>query len=483
MAICAYAEHSSGPGRASLQQLDGADQGVAGAAGLALVPQRRRQPVQRLALSHHLALGGEAGDRLLVGAGRLGHPARLERRPGDPASTWAAPRRARRVQLQRLPVVAPRPWPHPARSSSHRPGPAHRGPTPPAEPGRAPGAARAWTSARVAWWARSSARSGTGGPDRPGAPATRRPRGASRPAPPGGAGRTPRADQGVPEQYSSLILQRRPGAGRTAPSPELVQPLVDRLLSGPPWRPARPTRRPCRPRRRPAAAPCARREGVQAGRDEGLHGLGDRDVGARRCGRSSRSAARGRRAAGRTPRRTAGCRPPARSAATASRPAAARSSRAAISRPSRRRSAGAARRWWRSRCPAAPAGRRSNSSGRAAHDHQQRHAVRPVDQVLEEVEQRVVGPVQVLEHQHRGPFGGEASRNRRQAVNAPPAGSALASGSSTDQRGEPRRSQSRSASSATARRPRPASRRPPPRVVGLQDAGLRPSRSRRAPRS
>jgi hypothetical protein len=66
-----------------LEQLDGAEEDLAGAAGLALVPQHRRQPAQRLTLAHQVALGGEAGDRFLVGVGRLGHPASLERRPGD----------------------------------------------------------------------------------------------------------------------------------------------------------------------------------------------------------------------------------------------------------------------------------------------------------------------------------------------------------------------------------------------------------------
>ena len=62
-------------------------------------------------------------------------------------------------------------------------------------------------------------------------------------------------------------------------------------------------------------------------------------------------------------------------------------------------------------------GRRSSSSGRAS-DDEQRHAARPVDEVVDEVEQAVVGPVEVLEDQHQRARSASASKKRRQAANA-----------------------------------------------------------------
>ena len=46
--------------------------------------------------------------------------------------------------------------------------------------------------------------------------------------------------------------------------------------------------------------------------------------------------------------------------------------------------------------------------------NEQRHPLRPVGQVLEELEQRRVGPVQILEHQHRRPV------RRQPLAEAPP---------------------------------------------------------------
>ena len=43
-------------------------------------------------------------------------------------------------------------------------------------------------------------------------------------------------------------------------------------------------------------------------------------------------------------------------------------------------------------------------------EDEQRHALRPVGQMLEEGEQRVVGPVQILEHEHRRPRPRPATR-------------------------------------------------------------------------
>ena len=52
-------------------------------------------------------------------------------------------------------------------------------------------------------------------------------------------------------------------------------------------------------------------------------------------------------------------------------------------------------------------------------EHQQRHAFRPVGQMLEEGEQGRVCPVQILEHQHGRPLGGQRLQE------APPCGEGL----------------------------------------------------------
>jgi hypothetical protein len=46
-------------------------------------------------------------------------------------------------------------------------------------------------------------------------------------------------------------------------------------------------------------------------------------------------------------------------------------------------------------------GRRLSSSGRRSED-EQRDAARPLDEVLDEIEEAVVGSVEVLEHEHGG---------------------------------------------------------------------------------
>jgi hypothetical protein len=61
---------------------------------------------------------------------------------------------------------------------------------------------------------------------------------------------------------------------------------------------------------------------------------------------------------------------------------------------------------WALRCPAPQPGRRSYSSGRGT-ENEQRHSLRPFGQVLEECEQRLVGPVQVVEHEHARACGGQ----------------------------------------------------------------------------
>ena len=56
--------------------------------------------------------------------------------------------------------------------------------------------------------------------------------------------------------------------------------------------------------------------------------------------------------------------------------------------------------------PPQPA-RRASSSGRAVHDHENRNPACPVDEVVDEVEQALVGPVQVFEDEHERPLLGE----------------------------------------------------------------------------
>ena len=61
----------------------------------------------------------------------------------------------------------------------------------------------------------------------------------------------------------------------------------------------------------------------------------------------------------------------------------------------------------RVRLAAAPAGPAGQQLGPRGADEEQRHAARPLDQVVDEVEQVVVGPVEVLEHEHERPLVGE----------------------------------------------------------------------------
>ncbi len=138
-------------------------------------------------------------------------------------------------------------------------------------------------------------------------------------------------------------------------------------------------------------------------------------------GSGSSSPSPARRASGRTARRRAGCPRPA----PAARPAVSRRAAAAEQEPSepRRvvvRRAGTARAWPRSACRRPRPGRRSSSSGRAVATTQDRDAARPIDEVVDEVEQTVVGPVQVLEHQHQRPLLGKGLQE------PPPGGERLA---------------------------------------------------------
>ena len=73
----------------------------------------------------------------------------------------------------------------------------------------------------------------------------------------------------------------------------------------------------------------------------------------------------------------------------------------------------------RVRLAAAPVGPPGEQLGPGGADDEQRHPGRPVDQVVDEVEQVVVGPVQVLEDQHQRPLLGELLEE------APPRGEGL----------------------------------------------------------
>ena len=65
----------------------------------------------------------------------------------------------------------------------------------------------------------------------------------------------------------------------------------------------------------------------------------------------------------------------------------------------------------------APGGMRLVQLGPRRADDQQRNSLRPVGQMLEEGQQRLVGPVDVLEHEHQRARSAIDSRNRRHAVN------------------------------------------------------------------
>ena len=135
--------------------------------------------------------------------------------------------------------------------------------------------------------------------------------------------------------------------------------------------------------------------------------------------------------------------------------------------------------------PPQPA-RRSSSSGRAVASDEQRHVAHPVDELVDEVEQRVVGPVQILEHEHRRAAARPAPRRsaarRRTPRPAPAAVPPRRPRRPAD--AAVRRATRLSASSAT-RRSTACAQLPAACVgaVAFEDARLRPSRSRRAPRS
>ena len=140
-------------------------------------------------------------------------------------------------------------------------------------------------------------------------------------------------------------------------------------------------------------------QAVEPRGDDALHGLRQRKLLVR-C--------RAPRACARTARRRAGCRPRASSSdACGSAGSTERSSR--VDEQPRRLVVGERRERERQRVglAAAPPRPALEQLGPRRADDEQRDAARPVDQVVDEVEQAVVGPVQVLEDEHRGRCVGE----------------------------------------------------------------------------
>ncbi len=90
----------AGPGTGRLQQLDRPHEGGPGAGRLALVPEHGRELAKGGALADLVAGGGEAGQGLLVGGAGGGDPARLEVPPADPQEEVRPVRVAGREQLK-----------------------------------------------------------------------------------------------------------------------------------------------------------------------------------------------------------------------------------------------------------------------------------------------------------------------------------------------------------------------------------------------
>ena len=123
---------------------------------------------------------------------------------------------------------------------------------------------------------------------------------------------------------------------------------------------------------------------------------------------------RGRAACGRSRRRRAGSRPRARGSRASVLVGEARARARAAARPSPRRRAARARATWRCGRRDPKPGWRSTSSGRASVSTRIGSAARPLEQVLEEVDQRRVGPLEVLER--RGSPGPARPSARRRAA-------------------------------------------------------------------
>ena len=121
-----------------------------------------------------------------------------------------------------------------------------------------------------------------------------------------------------------------------------------------------------------------------------------------------------------------------------------------------------------------------------AADDEQRHARRPVDEAVDEVQQPVVGPVQILEDEHGRPVLGDrleeaAPRGERLAASLAAGAARRRRARAADEDGRsPRR---RPRPEARARRPPPRAWRPPLRRSRPRACLPAPSPSRRAPSS
>ena len=277
----------------------------------------------------------------------------------------------------------------------------------------------------------------------------------------------------VPEAVLRLALHRaRCGRGARAPCGRArAAPARPRAGRGRPSRRARPPRTPCPGRRRPGAGSSAPARACRDGR---------RSAPAPSPARPRPRPARpGPRAGARTPPRRAGCRRRARAASCCvSAGSTARSS----SEPMRRAVSSLGERGRLIRCAfrafAPKPGMPLVQLGPGGAEEEQRHALRPVGQVLEEGEERLVGPVQVLEDEHRLP------PLRPRLEHAAPGGERLLlRGGLAADADERREAGLEPGEVGIVRGQRLARASPPPhRASRSRGSRTRPSRSRPAPR-
>ena len=162
------------------------------------------------------------------------------------------------------------------------------------------------------------------------------------------------------------------------------------------------------------------RQGVEAGGDQRADRAGQRDLGVLRAAASRPPSARGGPgpgAAGRTPRRTAGCPRRARGSVAASSAGSTVVSRSVATRRAVSSvESGTEVDVVRVAKPRRIVRMALVQLGSRGADDEERHAFGPVGEVLEEGEHRVVGPVEVLEHEdgrtvrRRGAPGTDATR-------------------------------------------------------------------------
>ena len=179
-----------------------------------------------------------------------------------------------------------------------------------------------------------------------------------------------------------------------------------------------PPRTPCRDGRVLQQRLLLGRQRVEPRRDDPLHRLGQRQL--RRGSALARACAR-------TARRRADCRPRARAAPLVVGGEHGLVEQRPTSGGRLASESGESESVSRVRLAAAPAGPPLEQLRARRADDEQRHAAGPVDEVVDEVEQAVVGPVEVLEDEHERGCSASASKNRRQAANASSRGRSRAS--------------------------------------------------------